>query len=611
MKRVGADHEPGWQARFRVPIIRRMQVAAGAPERGLVASNVPGTFQLHAWDVPSGHLRTLTNRPTGVIAGLLAPDGRFVYYHDDAGGNEMGHFVRISFEGGAPVSITPDMPPYPTFGLVVSGEGNRLGFITADDNGYHLHVIEVGEGGALGPPQRIHSSTRFLIGPVFSHDGAIAVVAASAGTRSLQFGLVALHTASGRILDEVTDGDGRLGAVVFAPFPSDGRLVAYSNRTGVGRPLVLDILRGMRTDIVLDGLEGEIYPADWSPDGRQLLLVQFARAVQRLHVYDVAEGTLTPLDHPHGTYGHTYFAPDGAIHVLWEDSTHPPQVIALNAATGMPVRTLLPAPDIPPCRPWRSVTFASSDQQRIQGWLAVPDGAGPFPTILHVHGGPEAAMTEVFLPSSQSWLDHGFAFMSINYRGSTTFGRGFLEQIWGNLGRWEVEDMVAAREWLVKEGIADPARVLVTGWSYGGYLTLLALGTQPDLWAGGMAGIAVADWAIAHEDTTETLRGYRAARFGGTPEEVPERYAASSPITYVDHVKAPLLIIQGRNDTRTPPRSVEVYEAKMKALGKRIDVQWFDAGHGSMVVDQAIDHHELMLQFARRVLGASESQLKA
>jgi len=119
-----------------------------------------------------------------------------------------------------------------------------------------------------------------------------------------------------------------------------------------------------------------------------------------------------------------------------------------------------------------------------------------------------------------------------------------------------------------------------------------------------MAGIAVADWAVAHHDTTDTLRGWRAARFGGTPEEVPERYAASSPITYAQHVKAPILIIQGRSDTRTPPRSVELYEAKMKALGKSIEVHWFDAGHGSLVVDQAIEHHELMLRFAQRVLAS-------
>src|SRR5262245_64135660 len=120
-----------------------MQVAAGAPTRGLVTSNVAGTFQLHAWDVPGGRLRPLTRRPTGINAGVLGPDGRFVYYHDDADGNEVGHFVRIPFEGGAAVSLTPDFPPYPTFGLAVSGIGNRLGFVTASSESYHLHVIEV------------------------------------------------------------------------------------------------------------------------------------------------------------------------------------------------------------------------------------------------------------------------------------------------------------------------------------------------------------------------------------------------------------------------------------------------------------------------------------
>jgi len=89
---------------------------------------------------------------------------------------------------------------------------------------------------------------------------------------------------------------------------------------------------------------------------------------------------------------------------------------------------------------------------------------------------------------------------------------------------------------------------------------------------------------------------------GGTPQEKPEEYKASSPITYVEQVKAPLLIIQGYNDRRCPPRSVEVYEARMKELGKPIEVFWFDAGHGSLEVSQRIDHQERMLRFAYQVL---------
>jgi dipeptidyl aminopeptidase/acylaminoacyl peptidase len=216
-------------------------------------------------------------------------------------------------------------------------------------------------------------------------------------------------------------------------------------------------------------------------------------------------------------------------------------------------------------------------------------------------------MTEVFGPMSQCWRDHGFAYLTINYRGSTTFGREFLEKIWGNLGYWEVKDIVAARDWLVRQNIANPDQVFLTGWSYGGYLTLQALGTYPDLWAGGMAGIAVADWAIAHVDTTDTLRSVRALRFGGTPDEIPEKYAASSPITYAEKVEAPVLIMQGRNDTRTPPRSIEMYEAKMKSLGKDIEIHWFDAGHGSLSVEQNIEFQELMLCFVYRILNSNGS----
>ena len=103
-----------------------------------------------------------------------------------------------------------------------------------------------------------------------------------------------------------------------------------------------------------------------------------------------------------------------------------------------------------------------------------------------------------------------------------------------------------------------PGEVFLTGWSYGGFLTLQALGTAPGLWAGGMAGIAVADWVSEYEDENDVLRAYDRALFGGTPAQKMEAYVRASPITYAEHVDAPVLIIQGRNDTRCPARQVEL-----------------------------------------------------
>ena len=131
----------------------------------------------------------------------------------------------------------------------------------------------------------------------------------------------------------------------------------------------------------------------------------------------------------------------------------------------------------------------------------------------------------------------------------------------------------------------------------------MGLSRWPDLWAGGMALVAITDWAMMYEDSADTLKGYMAALFGGTPLDKPEQYRISSPITYAEQVNVPVLIIQGRNDSRTPSRPVEVYEQRLKELGKSIEVHWFDAGHLGAGVERDIQNLEIMLKFAYRVLG--------
>jgi pimeloyl-ACP methyl ester carboxylesterase len=601
------DNSAPWKQRFRAPVIASTQIARLAPTRGLVTSNRSGIYQPYSWDVPTGELRQLTDRFEGLLYRVISPNGRHVYCFTDTKGNEIGHFIRIPFEGGEAEDVTPDMPPYPTFGLELSGQGNLLAFTTAVANEYQVYAVDIGLSDALGPPRLICRSKNLILPPCLSYDGRIAVVAVSRGSKLL-FGLLALDTASGKDLGELSEEtDSRINAIRFAPLASDFRVACATNRSGLQRPFIWNPSTGERFDLPVHVLKGAIAPVDWSADSQKLLLWRVYQAVDRFYLYDITSGAIKELQFPSGAYNGIYFGPDDEVFAEWQNSTQPQRLIALGNKSEARPRVVLSAGEVPQSRPWKSVAYASSDGHEIQGWLGLPEGDGSFPTILHMHGGPEAVMTEVFGPMSQCWLDHGFAYLTINYRGSTTFGREFLEKIWGNLGYWEVEDMVAARNWLVRQNIANPNQIFLTGWSYGGYLTLQALGTYPALWAGGMAGIAVADWAIAHVDTTDTLRSVRALRFGGTPEEVPERYAASSPITYAEKVEAPILIIQGRNDTRTPPRSIQMYETRMKSLGKNIEVHWFDAGHGSLSVEQNIEFQELMLRFAYRILNSKGS----
>ena len=607
-KAAQVETNAAWKQRYRASCILWAMIAHGNPSRGLVCSDRDGEFQLYAWDVDTGELRRLTDRPTGGVRGVLSPDGESIYYLQDEGGNETGHLVRLPFAGGDPVDLTPDQSPYCALWITGSLSGNLFGAVQVDANGHRLCVFAPGE-----PPRTIHECKALIGGPTFSYDGEIAVIGAFEGTGSMDSRLVAFDTITGDQLAELWDGEGtghRLG--IFAPCPGDFRMLTSTSRSGFSRPMIWNPCTGERQDLIVDDIPGDVTDWSWAPDGRSVLLGFVNEAVQTLCFYELETDAVTRLDHPVGMFrGYPELAAhidDERILVTWSDASHPMQLIALDRVTGHRLGTALSVCDnVPPGRPWRSITFTGANGDRVHGWLATPEGEGPFPTILHTHGGPTAVMTSTFAPESQAWLDHGFAYLSVNFHGSTTFGKDFEKSIMGRLGELEVQDLAGAYEWLVENAIAHPRAVFLTGGSYGGYLTLHAIARKPELWAGGMASVAVADWSQMYEDVNEGLRGILRNLLGGTPGETPEAYEKSSPITHAERIQAPILVLQGRNDIRCPARQMEVYEAKLKALGKEISVQWFDAGHGALVQERRIEHQEMKLRFALDVLNKEDS----
>jgi dipeptidyl aminopeptidase/acylaminoacyl peptidase len=155
-------------------------------------------------------------------------------------------------------------------------------------------------------------------------------------------------------------------------------------------------------------------------------------------------------------------------------------------------------------------------------------------------------------------------------------------------------------------GRARSHSIVLTGWSYGGYLTLLALGRFPDLWAGGMAGYAIADWMAHYEEAGQGIK--LSNLFGGTPEEKPEQYRISSPITYAEQIQAPLFIYQGRNDPGCPPQQMRHYVERLQQLGKSLEMMWVDSGHGTLDTEQHIATQEHLLHFAARVLNERHAE---
>jgi dipeptidyl aminopeptidase/acylaminoacyl peptidase len=238
----------------------------------------------------------------------------------------------------------------------------------------------------------------------------------------------------------------------------------------------------------------------------------------------------------------------------------------------------------------------------VHALVARPEiGSGPAPTVVSLHGGPHGADEDRFSARRALWVDAGFAVVEVNYRGSTGYGSAWRDAIEGRPGLTELEDVSAVVDACVAAGVVDPARVVVEGWSWGGYLALLAVGTQPQRWAGAIAGVPVADYLTAYADEMEQLRAFDRALFGGSPAERPETYRASSPLTYVDAVAAPVLVLAGENDPRCPIRQIENYLDALAARGATYEVSRFDAGHGSLVVEESMRHAATEVAFARRV----------
>jgi dipeptidyl aminopeptidase/acylaminoacyl peptidase len=594
-----------WEERFRAPKTAWVQIAIKRPERGLIASNRTGVYQLHRWNVETGKTAPLTDDPVGKAFGWLSPDGRWVVWHRDEAGNELGHFVAVPWEGGETIDLTPQLPLYSAFTGDLSADG-AFASATVAAEGRSLVVVEIGEDGRPAEPTVLDPGPGFVTAVALSRrdNGRRLLAYSTTGGAALTTKVIVVDVASGERLHEIVHPD---ATVTVTTWSASGalKLLGSTTQSGSLRPIVLDA-RGDVRSYPLESMTGDFMPVSLSGDGKFALLLRSDRATERLYVLDLDSGDAREIPGLTGSFSvwgastGALIDSDGSVVVVREDATTPTEVVRVRP-DGSERRTLIEASHVPESQPFRSVDIPSADGVVVQGWLATPRGSGPFPTVLEIHGGPQAHETDRFHPEAHAWLDAGYAFLTLNYRGSNGFGKEYEEAIWGRLGTCELEDMVAAREFLVREGVAREDQVVVTGGSYGGFMTLYALGARPELWACGVALVAIADWRLLYEDG-EALRDYERALFDGTPSQRPDVYAASSPITYLPDLRAPLLIIQGRNDARCPARQMEVYVDEARRLGKNVEIDWFDAGHGHGAVDTRIGWQRRAMEFVERQL---------
>jgi dipeptidyl aminopeptidase/acylaminoacyl peptidase len=606
------EREHRWRARFTAPRIGLPDWARDAPDRCVYPSNSSGTWEIYAWDRATDLHRQVTDRPAGTHSATVTPDGAKLWWFADTDGDEFGHWVAEPFAGlpagDAPEPAVPlpsdraedSLDGYPA-GLEIGHRVVALG--TATDDGSRVWLSRDGK-----PAELVYEHAEDAGVGALSHDETLLAISHSEHGDSRHPALRVLRTEDGATVAELSDGPGRgLSALDFPDLDGDTRLLVGHERRGRDELLIWDVATGSQTELIID-LPGEL-TGGFYPDGTALLVVHTHAARSTLHRYDLGSGLLEALDTAPGCVGSASVRPDGTVEYGCSSAANPPSIRALFP-DGADRELITPAGErapgsVPVTDAWVPSPGGTGP---VHALISVPEKAAqPLPTVFVLHGGPHAADEDRFSAARAAWVDAGFAVVEVNYRGSTGYGSDWRDAIEGNPGHTELADVAAVHDWCVEQGLADQARCVVNGWSWGGYLTLLALGTQPERWAAGIAGVPVADYISAYADEMEQLRAFDRALFGGSPEQLPELYRLASPLTYVDQVRAPVLVLAGENDPRCPIRQVDNYLEALAARARAGDgtdyqVLRFDAGHGSLVVAETMRHTAAEIAFARRAV---------
>ncbi|QMU73879.1 S9 family peptidase [Streptacidiphilus sp. P02-A3a] len=540
-----------------------------------------GRCEIFTWDARTARARQVTDRPGGTFHAAIDGDGHVWWFDEDEHG--AGIWRYQPFAGGPDLPGLPGVPSARTHGLAVSDDGQvalavaETGTETGTGTGTQTGPgTAAGSGGTAlytGPRGGTGRRVARLDGHAdlagISPDGGLLALGGQA--RSAR--AVTVLRADGEPCAVLSGESGALWPLGFAPDDKAGTLLLVRERDG----RYLPALWQPGTDPVelpWCAFDTEI-TARWCPDGRALLIRQERHGRGTLHLADLDARTLTTVPTPPGTLLDAAPRPGGEVHYLWTDSAHPARARS-TAGTALPPM------------PGAEVRLPGTGREL---WTPGPDGPvhtlvtlpepGPHrpPCVFLVHGGPADHDRDAYDGIVHSLAASGFAVARVNYRGSTGYGPAWREAFSEGVGLTQIADLASVRADLVDRGWIDGRATALWGTSWGGYLALLALGVQPELWRAGVAVKPVADCAEAFHAGTPALRALDERLFGGTPDQVPERYARSSPSHYAARVRAPLLVVAAEYDLKCPPEQVRGYLRALAAAGVPNEAMWLATGH--------------------------------
>lgn len=566
-----------------------------AEERLIFSANIDGKVNLWALELEHGYPYPLTTLGEDCGAIFPDPEGRYIIAAFDKDGDENWQVYAMPPAGGQlePLLVAEGEKFFP---VGLSKDGRFLYFSTSEGNATFLNSYRLDletrerqllhEGaGAMTLLRKVSpSGEAFVTGEVFSNTIAFMY----------------LHKAGQRIPIRISDQPHSAGTPQFLDddtvfFVTDeGDDVHYLARYDADTGQVTQVAK-------VDGQD--LHSLQLHREGNALYMIGMHGVVDRLYRYDIDKDELTELPLPYDTVDQLHVGKSGTLYVLGRSADVPFNIsmkrpgedwrqVTDNRVLGVAPESLRDA---------EVVTYKSFDGLEIEALLFRPDPAKANGyTVLWPHGGPQWAERKSYRSLFQILVAAGYVVFAPNFRGSTGYGTRFMKMVERDWGHGPRLDNIAGVEWLIEQGIAQRDKLFLVGGSYGGYMTLLLHGRHPEYWRACVDIFGPSNLFTFYNSVPEHWKPMM-DQWLGNPERDKEKMTEDSPITYLENMTRPMLVIQGANDPRVVQAESDQIVAALRDQGTDVEYMVLeDEGHGFSKVENEIAVYRKVLEFLER-----------
>jgi dipeptidyl aminopeptidase/acylaminoacyl peptidase len=578
---------------------RSVFAAAWSPDGKQIVfvSDLAGRTNLWKVSASGGWPIQLTQSDDRQYSPVWSPDGKWIVYEQDHAGDELWDLYVIPSDGGEISNLT-NTPAIREQDPHWSHDGNTIAFAykTKDGSQYDIALLD-------WSTRKVHKLTNEQQ-PGFSWN----VVAWSSDDKTIYAGRVnppftdadvyRIDVATGKT-ENLTSHQGTNRYLASSLSPDGGTLLVSSDaKGGYMNIALLDVATGKMTWVT--DLKWEASSGTFSPDGKRYTYTVNEDGVVDAYLVDRSTNKATKVDLPHGlnyfSGNPKEFAPQSdRVIVSHEASNQPADLWVYNLLsrhadqlTFSAIASLRATP-LPPSQ---IVHYKSFDGKIITALLWMPfnlkrDGSNP--ALVLPHGGPTGQMVDYWNTDVAALTSRGYVCIAPNPRGSTGYGLDFQKANFQDLGGGDLRDEIAGVDFLKATGYIDSKKIGIYGGSYGGFMTLMAIGKTPDIWAAAVDLYGIINWSTMLKNSDPELNEYLKALLGN-PEENRKVYEEDSPITYIRSEKAPLLVLQGDNDPRVPKEEAQQVVDILRKEGRVVDVHYYpNEGHGFVKRENQID----------------------